>query len=414
MKRLSEKIPTTLANLLLMMTGEGIVKAIQLLINIAIARTISVESFGIFNNIFIITQTISIVSDFGMTIILVRDIANSTMSPTKTFESYFVFKVFISVVLTTTCLGIGYLADRQNINLYLILGLYNILQQGFLTFLYSLFRGQKDFKTETLSKILNVIGFLIGTVFFWIKRDRISAGLPYLFSVIIPSIYLLLLINLRLKPKLKIVNLGKHFRMIKRIIPTGIAQITNILPLNIPNIYCRLFLGDYETGIFSAAMKLILPLTMLSLIANNVFLPNISKKEALLSHRMRSILFFSSIIFIIFFEIFSPQIVTTVYGYKYQDVTPIFRILIFFPFIYFVNQFLGNKILSQKKDTLYTATAVIPVVSTFILYLFFYSNESVNLRLISFLPVITETASLIMRSGILAHLNQWKSKQKAD
>lgn len=403
MRKLLSKVPVTYTNLLLMMIGEGIVKFVQLLINIAIARVVSVGSFGVFNNIFIITQTISIISDFGMTIVLVRDIANKAMSPTKTFETYFIFKLVLSLVLTMACIGIGITADRSNLVLYVILGMYNILQQGFLTYLYSLFRGQKDFKTETISKILNVIGFIIGFIFFWIKKDRTTAGLPYLLSVVLPSVCLLFLIKIKLKPKLKIVSMKKYYVMFKRILPTGIAQVTNVLPLNIPNIYSRLFLGDYETGIYSAAIKLILPLTMLSVIANNVFLPSISKGEGVLTSRAKKLAISFSIAFITFSEIFAPQIVQVIYGNKYHDVTSLLRVLIFFPFIYFLNQFLGNKILSQKKDTLYTVTVLLPVVIIFGFFLFFHLNNTLDLMAITLLPLFTETFSLVMRLATLTY-----------
>ncbi len=377
--------------------GEGILKGVQLIINILIARNLTVEHYGLFNNVFAVTQIFSIISDYGMSILLINECRHLNKNQVrKIVSSYFPLKIFMSVIFILLSMIIGFFDKEVNISLYMFLTIYNIIQFGFINMMYAYYRVTDNFKNEAFTKISNVLGFFIGVLVFLKYKNLNSSFLPYFLSSVFQ--FSLLLINIKLISHISFKNFFSNIKdKCKKVFIPGTSQVLSTIFTIIPFIFLRLFYNEYWVGIFSASYKIILPLIMLSTILTAVFLPRIDIVDKNLAKIKKISLILISIGFIIgyiFVSKISESVMSLIYGKAYIDAGESFWILFPLPFISFISQLFGNYLIYRKSYKIHMLTSVIGV-SILIISFFVIKSYIAN-------PSVSISISLILAESVLA------------
>lgn len=350
-----------------MFGGEIFIKTVLFLSNAVVARLLGVSTYGEFSNIFSITASISFLADFGSSTVITRDIASRKKSPSEILTLYTKAKVNLSIVILALTTVVGYLFDRDNMLLYVLLGAYNIIQNGILLFYYAILRGGKLFKEESLTKGLNLLGMILGLSIFIYASSKVSASLVYLASAVIPAIFLYSYLNRKYLPSRqalwRVRNSWKGFASHWKI---GVGNFFEGLTQIVPIIAINTLSGSYSLGLFSAAYRLISPFLLLSAIANNFVMPYIAENagKIQLTNRKKFIGIGIITLYLAISFVISELLINLIYGSEYLDSLPFFRILILLPIFDLFALIQMTQLASKEREKTYLLSSIINVFIT--------------------------------------------------
>lgn len=351
-------------NLLLMLTGEGILKLFQFIINAFIARKLGPTGFGLFNDVFSQAELIGVLADFGISVVVVRNIANKSLTTKDALEKYLPYKIVLVVISTLLFLFIGVWDKDASLWLYLSLGLFKVLQTGYLSFIYGLSRGDNHFIKENITKILNVLAMMVGLSIFFTIPTINNASIPYLLSVLAPSL-LLTIYWLKKYPGLKLnLDFSKLKSLLHELWKPALTAASVVLYSVMPIQYLQFVSTHEDVGYYAAASKFILPLLLLSSILNTVLLPHLSRSKGSLNYKRNRVLIFLIIIvvFVLTGIIFAPFLTEVLYGSQFANSVIALQIMVIVPVLHSFNLFFGNMLLSKHMESQYLTTSIFPVL----------------------------------------------------
>lgn len=235
--------------------------------------------------------------------------------------------------------------------------------------------GTSNFKLPAISQITGQVVYVICILFF-IKNqnDFIYLSIIYFCYYFISSSVLLFCF-----PKKSELNFNfsykKAFTLLSRSYRLGISGLIENFSISLPLMIIGALLGNYETGIFSAAFKLIAILllgfqTIITVVAPNLIkLKKQPKAEILSKIRFVTLTFVGIAAFSSLFSyIFGEQIIHLVYGDKYHEAVSLLKLfgIIYLPMLPLGMLFNSLLIYFEKdKHYLYTTITSFCILVTF-------------------------------------------------
>ncbi|MBI2357068.1 oligosaccharide flippase family protein [Candidatus Dojkabacteria bacterium] len=361
------EIRGNIKNIIYMFGGEVLIKAVFFIANAILARFLGVSTYGEFSNIFSITATISFLADFGSSTVVTRDIASGKRSPEEVLKVYTKAKLEISLLVLFLFAIIGFSFDRSNMHLYLLLGIYNIIQNGVLLFYYAILRGKKAFKEESLSKLINLSGMIVGFGIFIFFQNMVAASLMYLLSALFPLFYLYKYLNKKYSLKFEdLWNKVQSIRSFHLHWKIGVGNFFEGLTQIIPIIAINYLSGAYSLGLFSAAYRLITPFLLLNTIANYFLMPYIAENYGKISLSKKKIL--AGILLIVSYigisYLVSEPLIKVIYGLDYIGALHLFRILILLPIFDIFALVQMTQLASREREKTYLFSSIANVFIT--------------------------------------------------
>ncbi|MCP4269132.1 MAG: flippase [Candidatus Brocadiaceae bacterium] len=319
--------------------AEGVNKGLMFLLTILIARYLGAEGYGRFSFAFSFVSLFAVFADFGLSTLTIREVARDNSLAKKYIDNITVMKVFLGVItfglITVVVQLLGKSSDVKW--LVYLFGVYVVIN-SFNEFLRAVFRAFEKMQYEAFSKIVQgLVLFVIGVVFilrgysvFWIIGNYIvGSGLSFLFTLVL------------VHKKFSKFWIDLDFRLWNKLLreswQLAIISYFIIVYISIDQFMLGIMKTNVDVGIYSAAYKLLMIISVFSYVIMNSLFPRVSKKNVKISSYFSKLpyLFFIALLIntIVFF--LAPYLYIYVFGSEFILAVSIIPILIFAGFFEF-------------------------------------------------------------------------------
>jgi O-antigen/teichoic acid export membrane protein len=327
-------------------TSNVFAAGIGFLLNILLARILSIEEFGRINLIFtLIIMLFSIFEfNFSNTTVIFYNKLKKRFYNDENKLLYYTNYLFLKYISYTSVLAI--------IIIFIIKYYYSlstleisVISLNFIMFLLyryiiNLYQAVGEWRKFNFYNILHnfiksisiVLSILIFSIYFSFYSNYISTLIG---SLIFPIIFFIFIIS-KSKNLLKVKNLtsnrNKYLTIFKKIIiPLGISNIFIVITMRADVLIIEKFLGSEALGIFAAANIFALVFPLITSALRNVYLKESASKDKLFLKNIllnqRKFFPFIILIFIISISI-SEYLFDFIYGEKYKDSIILFNLLL--------------------------------------------------------------------------------------
>jgi O-antigen/teichoic acid export membrane protein len=331
---------------------------------IILARGIGVENTGRFTLALSFSTIFSMVLDFGLTQILIRETARNKEHGDKYLGNIIGLKILASVVVYLSVIIIASLMNYPEVtrNLIYVTGLVMVVDSYSLT-IYGTIRGRQNLFYESIGAILNqTIVLLLGALLIFIKADLVLIMSAYLWASIANfawGVY-------KLKKRYGVsISLKLDFKIIKYLLilslPFALAGIFTRIFSSIDIILLSKLKTDYDVGIYSVAFRVAFALQFVALAFSASIYPAFSyyfahQKEKLADLFTKSIYWLAFLSLPLSFGVIavSDEVLFLVFGEEYLlSVAPlnVLMLSLFFIFLSFPVGAMLNACGRQSRNT---------------------------------------------------------------
>lgn len=248
---------------------------------ILIARHLGANGFGKISLVISFVWLFNAFVDFGLTELLVREIAGKSLSIKKKYTSVVLgLRIIISAIiygLIVACsLGLPHL--QRTFGLNLILGL-ALMCTCFTYFLKSIFRAFEKMEYEAASLVVEAVLkiLIISAVLKWTSLGVLGVAQGILIASFVTTVFSVIMCQ---KKFLKLsVTFSKDLfgSLLKKGTPFLVSTLFYALSFKIDVVMVSWMLGDKMTGLFSASVRIVEPMLTFPLLAAVVLFPVISR-----------------------------------------------------------------------------------------------------------------------------------------
>ncbi len=347
----------------------------------AITHKFGVELFGVYGYAFGLVNLFFFLSNLGFDEVHMKMVPASEKIEDN-LGSYFIIKLVLTLFMFLSLFSFftifrTTLFDNINSNAYdiaIVLLVSNVLTGLSNFFLLSFVALGNVVKqqillllTQIASMVFIVIGILFNISLPWVLTGYIFGNLV---TFIVSARWLLK------EHPVKTWRYDKFKHYFKIIGPFLAINVLNMIQLNLDKTILQYFFNSYEVGLYFGVQR-IYPLMLLmsnSLIL--IFLPLSSKmnSEGRLDEFMQSLYEFERILslylipFLLFFIIFSPNIIITILGEDFQPAAPILIIYCLYAFLISISRPRGSSIIGLGYIRITVYCSIYEIIMNIVLY----------------------------------------------
>lgn len=327
-----------------------------------LARYLGVEQFGLYEFLFSLPVIFTILINPGFSMVMLREVSQNKSLSTKYLENVIILKAMFGVIFfgfTSLFMIYFYPSQLSNINLFFLVLIAIIFNEFTIAFRYIIQAFEKmkyEMITVLLFKIFPVI-FLIIVIIFDLQLMGV------IFAILISNLLVLLYTIKITYPTYAKFSFKFDKKFSKDILIAGFPFCVTILSLQILSNIDTAMLTAYSTlytvGLYSAAYKLIIALTVFPTILSTTFTPVVfrlykSNKETLKKLYNKLLVYSSAMAFPLLFGtiLFASEIMIFFFGNDYAGGAGVLSILSFSTFFLYYNFILGMFIIAIKKEKL--------------------------------------------------------------
>lgn len=346
---------------------------------IAIARYLGVNDYGILSFAISFTVLLGMGTDIGMSAFATREISKDRSATNKFINNVIPFKIILSIVLfivtALILILLGY--DKLTIEVSLIISIETIFL-CMLKFIAGVFQAHEDVKINSIGDMIASVLLLIFTfltIFFdlGLKYIALSYTLAYLIYLIIMTYEIFHHFG---TPRFEF-NLAFWKDTAIRSIPFGLSIFFYTVYFSIDVVMIQMMAGDYATGLYNSAYKIISVFAAFYVIYQYVIFPLMSKLYAedtnLLKVSFEQSFKYSLLILLpisIGVYLYSPYIIDLIYSSEYALASPAMQILIWTVVFLFINGVATSLLNSIGKEVsvtkIYLAAAIFNIVLNYL------------------------------------------------
>lgn len=347
---------------------------------ILIARYLGVTKYGIFGFATSLAAILAITVDWGISTHIVRHISTNFDSAPKYLGNSFPLKsIFgIGTMILTLIILLVMKSDELTITVTLLIT-FEIVIKSFINLINGAFQAFEEGKYQGIGNtLLNIILLIFILLAIFTDLDLLGIAISYVLANIIALVYeYYILKNKFVKPKFE---LDKTFckKITLYSLPFAITGLLYSIYFSIDVVMLTNISGNYATGLYNAAYKLINVLTLFYSAYKAVIFPVMSKffkkdNKILIISYEKSIKYLMLIMIPLSIAtmIYSLDVTQLIYGQAYNDSAPLLSILIWTVCLLFIAS-PGNILLeaSHKEVTetkIYAIAAVFNILANLIL-----------------------------------------------
>lgn len=374
------QVRTMFKNMSWVMISQILASALGFFWTILIARYLGVEKYGILGFATSIVGLFALTLDLGVTSYIVRQMATDNDTAKKNLGNVLPLKCLLSIGTFILLFIVLILMRCDEITITItLLFMINSIVQAIITTVNGSFQAFEKMKYQGIGNtLLNVLLFLFILITIYTDLGLTGIAFSYIAANAIGLIYEYYAMNKHiLKPKFEF-DSAFCKNLIKSSAPFAITGILFTIYYSIDIVMLNNMVGNYATGLYNATYKLISVVTIFYGIYASVIFPIMSKlfkndEELLIVSYEKSIKYLMLVIIPIAVATFfySTDIMTFIYGHKYDAGAPILVILIWTACLLFANG-AGNTLLnaSHKEVSvtkIYSIAAIFNIVMNFIL-----------------------------------------------
>ncbi|MFA6524978.1 MAG: flippase [Patescibacteria group bacterium] len=341
-----------------LVVAELLNKGVFFLVTIIIARSFGTDLFGQFNYAISFVIIFSVIADFGINNLIIREVARDKDSADKLIGNSFILKIFLSI-LTIILIFISTIFTNKpaEVNLLVyVLSLY-VVFNSYNTFSKSIYRAFEKMKFETLLKLIESIILVLYVIFASIYIKDMTV---LIFGFVFASAVTFLMSIRWIKKFFTKFNFKfdkqTFLFLVKEGWPFALSGIFVTAYFNIDTVMVSWIKGDVETGWYSAAYNFLFISMLFPSLANASIYPVLSRQHKELHLLKRKIniwlliQFATGIAMAIGIYFSAEWLISIVYGKEYLPGSSSLQVLGFvLPFAFLTN-FLGVLLSSTNRQ----------------------------------------------------------------
>jgi len=344
-----------LKNLFSLSLAEIANKGITLVTAAYLSRAILADGFGILGFANAITIYFVVFVVLGFNTVGIREVAKSQENIPKIVNAILSIRLLIAVISFVIYVFIVIGLDRPlSVKWVLLIASLNFF--SYATMLDWFYQGIEKMEIQALRQVVTGLLTLIGTVLLVHNTSDVFIAMAVtvlstaLNSVWMMTYYVKLFGRIRLTYDKEL-----WIFLLKSSIPIGLTAliITNYNNLN--TILLGIFRNDFETGIYSAAYKVLAVTILPATIVQNTFFPILSRAQNP-DEKIRIMKKFTSLLFMLATIIsgivftYSDSFIHLLFGRDFYNAIPILKILMFTSILMFINVSLSAPLTAWNKE----------------------------------------------------------------
>ena len=397
------EIKTLFKNVSWVTTSQVIVNLCAFFWTIAIARYLGVNDYGILSFAISFTVLLGMGTDIGMSTFSTREISQDRSKTQKYINNVIPFKILLSIALfivtALILLILGY--NKLTIEVALIISLETIFI-CMIKFIGGVFQAYENQKINSIGEMIAGILLLVFTlIVIAFDLGLIGVAVSYALAYLIFLIHMIFNMNKSFGiPKFEF-DLSFWKRTAIRSIPFGLSIFFYTVYFSIDVVMIQFLSGDYATGLYNSAYKIVSVFAAFYVIYQYVIFPLMSKLYAedtnLLKVSFEQSFKYSLLILLplsIGVYLYSDYIINLIYSSQYALASPAMQILIWTIVFLFINGVATSLLNSIGKEVSVTKIYVVAAVFNIVLNYFMIPVLSYNGAAIT--TVLSEILILIL------------------
>ncbi len=325
------------------------------LVGTLVARYLGPELFGKFAYAQSIILVLSILCSFGLPTILLKEFSEKDSNNELLFGSALLIYLFFISVSYLILLIIAFLYSGFDYDFSIMLLVFSIRFIAIPSEIWkAFFESKVQSKFFVISEFYSTLALLALQIYFVIRSYDVifiigSIVLQAILSAAILSYFLFSKHNISFKFNIEFTN-----KLIRKSIYLLFASFAVVIYMQLDRIMLSIMVDTYETGIYSAAMRIVTVTFIIPSILINSFFPMLinNKYEDIDIFYKRFSKIFEAVMLLslaicIFIALFSEIIILTLYGSKYQGAEFLLFLLSLFVVINFYGTLRGKYLLAQ-------------------------------------------------------------------
>lgn len=364
------------------LTGTNLlIQVISILSSIRVARQLHPAGYGLFNLINLQVTIFSIVSVFGLRIVVIRHIARNKLDARRIFTISNQIRIFTTTLAMLLAVGYSQLQNRQSLPPTLIFVLLLLMIfQSFWDSIDSISFGSEKMQT---AGIINLIMTMIWVAEIYLIPDSLFTVQILLFAYALNQgtktfIYYIWLRRKILSniPKETITGFEEHKMLLRQANFYFILAVFSSIQSQIPILLLQFNSSIDQIGLFNLGNRILSPLQMMLSMLLTALFPTLARlainDKVLFAKRVKSLLniiVLTGIWGSLCFSLFSQDIVKFLYGEAYITTANVILIQCWFTVLFAIFCTIGT-ILSalDKQKLLATLSIIYGVVASPIFY----------------------------------------------
>lgn len=334
---MSPALRVILRNSLFGVVGEAISGVLLFVVFIIIARWFGSSQFGTFSYILAFVGIFQLIADFGLTNILVREIARSREKVAEIVGAVRPLAWLFSALILVSVSAIAYpLSSSSEVYAATLLMAVAVLATFHSVIYGSVCRAHEEMGFNALGNAGHKV-LLLGAVVLALTRDGglLGVSIAFVAANVAQGVFFYLVARRRYLRHLQWkVDPGYWRYLVSEAAPVGIAMIFRRLTLHADTLLLAALSTSTAVGLFNVAYKLVQVVDMVPFTLALPLFPPLSrlareskdKLHAVLS-RVLSIFMIAGAPIAVWIFISAPLIVSLLFGDNYRDAVPVLRIL---------------------------------------------------------------------------------------
>lgn len=361
--------------------GEVVNKGIMFLVTILLIRYLSPKEFGHFNIANSLAVTVGMVLDFGLSIMVTRDLAGNLKEAPKYLSNVLSLKLILGLLYLLIIIAIFFFAGFKQYEQWLLVLLFLAILvwlQDLIGLFAALFMAEEKMQKLLYVQMVHYGGMAISAlvvIYFHLRLGGLVTG--YVLAGSIGTLLAFMLVSMG-KVRLSLeLDLPFIIRLLKRSLPLFGAIAMTTIYTNADTLIIGRMLGPEAVGFYQGAYKFLFVFQSANLI-NTAFFPQLSiyvksGNHLALRRLHRGIMFFTLFILLpaaLLAILFAKPIITLIYGEKMFPAIEPMRFLIAAGVVYFLRVYVGNILIAQDRQKLMFAAVGVGLLFNIFLNVF--------------------------------------------
>ncbi|WP_296043971.1 flippase [uncultured Alteromonas sp.] len=359
-----------LKNLVMVFASEGVGGLLSFIIVLLAARLLGVEQFGVFSYILAITSVCQLVADFGLTNLIVREVAKDTSKAQYIMSNVLTLAWGLSAVILAlvTLISLVSLTTAEQQSAAIIMGV-AVLATYHSVVYSSVCRAFEQMSYNAISFVVHKV-ILLGLIYLFYHWSVFSSSLlaictAYLVANLCQYAYFYLVVRARFIR----FGFGRDFafawQLLKDAVPIGASMVIRRLTLQVDTLLLGVLATASAVGLFSAAYKVV---QVVDMIPFAICLPLFPAMSRMASKEPDKLPAFFSLTLTGFLLVSIPlcgyvfvsagNLIELFYGQTFVSAVPALRILAFAIIGLFVNMLLSYVFMALGKQRFYLLAAM--------------------------------------------------------
>lgn len=370
------EIKTLFKNISWVTSSQVVVNLCAFLWTILIARYLGVNDYGILSFAISFTVLLGMGTDIGMSTFATREISQDKSKTKKYVNNILPFKIVLSIALFFITALLLYLLgyNRLVIEVALLISIETIFI-CMIKFIGGVFQAHENQKYNSIGEIIaSILLLAFSSISVYFDLGLIAVAVSYMLAYLFFLIHMVIKMNAHCGiPKFEFDFKFWKTTAIKSI-PFGLSIFFYTVYFSIDVVMIQFLAGDYATGIYNSAYKIVSVFAAFYVIYQYVIFPLMSKlyaentdmlKLSFIESFKYSLLILLPLSIGVYF--YSPYIIDLIYSSEYALASSVMQILIWTVVFLFINGVASSLLNSIGKELSVTKIYLVAAVFNIVL-----------------------------------------------